>query len=184
MSSTPQQSMVMGLNEFQAWTKTTRVYHPEIEREYLALQIASESGEVCGAFSKMLRGDAAINYRNVIKELGDLLWAIGLTLDMYGYDLKAVCDQAKPRVKIRTQKSAEMASLDLNERCAKLGTNVYYDGLNSANIKAFSGVIEIMKKLADFLGTTLEGIAWANWDKLTDRQNREVIHDNGLGDNR
>ena len=73
MSSTPQQSMVMGLNEFQAWTKTTRVYHPEIEREYLALQIASESGEVCGAFSKMLRGDAAINYRNVIKELGDLL---------------------------------------------------------------------------------------------------------------
>lgn len=180
--TTPQQSM--DLKEYQEWVKTTRVYPPDVEREYLALQVASEAGEVCGAFSKMLRGDAAINSKHVIKELGDLLWALSLALDMYGKNLKEFANESKPRVKIRTQRSAEITALELNSRAATVGTSMYYDAVGSMSLRSFVGIIDHIKKLADYLGVTLENIAWLNWDKLTDRQLRDVIHDNGHGDQR
>lgn len=130
----------------------------------------------------MLRGDSAINKSNIIKELGDVLWAISLSVDMYGQDLKSICDKAKPRTKIRTAKSAEMAALDLDTKSSVAANTMYYDNIKSMNMKSFVSMIEKIKQLAEYVGMTLEGIAWANWDKLTDRQRRDVIHDNGHGD--
>lgn len=69
----------MKLDDYQNRAATTAIYPSEKGIEYTALGLASEAGEVASIVSKWIRGDKEkINETDIAKELGDVLWFVGM----------------------------------------------------------------------------------------------------------
>ena len=78
--------------EYQEFTKTTAVYEPEVELEYLTLGLVNEAGEVAGVVKKYFRGDFCTDDASVKvrKELGDVMWYISQLCNHYGFSIDSL----------------------------------------------------------------------------------------------
>jgi len=84
----------MNANEYQKNTINTAIYPgsgtgDNRELVYLALGLASESGEVAGKIKKLIR-DGLFEPMQVAHELGDVLWYIARLGSSLGYDLETL----------------------------------------------------------------------------------------------
>ena len=87
----------MRMNEFQNLALTTAIY-PEIgdNMTYPIMGLASEIGEVCGKYKKILRGDKATDLEALEDELGDVLWYVAMVAYELGTPLEEI---AKKNIK-------------------------------------------------------------------------------------
>lgn len=94
----------MELNEYQNRTSDTAIYpgHDEEDSDlalsYLALGLASESGEVAGKIKKLLRGDYDGEFTEVYSdaigaELGDIIWYTAQLAYKLGYTLDVIAEE-------------------------------------------------------------------------------------------
>lgn len=111
----------MDLNEYQKRAKGTAVFPGSTALQYLALQLASESGEVAGKIAKYFRGDyeekpGAIVFSDlrqvVTKELGDVLWYTAILADFFGVDLEDVAAKNLEKLKDREDRGVIKGSGD------------------------------------------------------------------------
>ena len=87
----------MIMNEYQKAAKDTVVYEPIGKVPlYPALGLAGEAGEVANKVKKYIRVDginAEFNHeekKELVKELGDVLWYLAVLADECGYTLEEV----------------------------------------------------------------------------------------------
>lgn len=86
-----------GLNEYQEQVMETAIY-PNSDRfivlSYVVLGLSGEAGELAGKLSKVIRdGNCKIdrsNYKDMAKELGDVLWFVAVVAFELGFDLKDI----------------------------------------------------------------------------------------------
>lgn len=73
--------------EYQAFTPKTAVFPKDRALEYLTTALASEAGEVAGAYAKYVRGDFGPEElaSRLEKELGDVLYNISEICNAYGW---------------------------------------------------------------------------------------------------
>lgn len=84
----------MNTNEYQKNTINTAIYPgagtgDNRELVYLALGLASESGEVAGKIKKLIR-DGLFEPIQIAYELGDVLWYVARLGSSLGYDLETL----------------------------------------------------------------------------------------------
>jgi NTP pyrophosphatase (non-canonical NTP hydrolase) len=82
-----------GLNAYQDYTKTTRVFPKEVELPYVALGLTGEAGEFAEKVKKILRGDGELDFEKkeaMAYELGDVLWYLAAAADVIGYTLAEI----------------------------------------------------------------------------------------------
>lgn len=86
----------MTLNEYQEAASETAVYPEAGQRSDLALAYCAlglgEVGEVQGKIKKILRGDTSVNNRDIISELGDVLWYVSAMAREIGETLESVAE--------------------------------------------------------------------------------------------
>lgn len=71
------------------------------ERLYHALfGIASEAGEICGAYQKKYQGHT-VYFGDIAKEMGDLLWFLSELADCLGVELADVAKANIAKLRIR-----------------------------------------------------------------------------------
>lgn len=69
------------IENYQEFVKITQKFPRNVANEYLVLGLVSEAGEVAGVWKRVLRQDNAtedseITRKNMIQELGDVLWYV------------------------------------------------------------------------------------------------------------
>lgn len=84
----------MNANDYQKNTINTAIYPgsgtgDNRELVYLALGLASESGEVAGKIKKLIR-DGLFEPIQIAYELGDVLWYVARLGSSLGYDLETL----------------------------------------------------------------------------------------------
>ncbi len=84
----------MTLNEYQQHALETAIYPEESRIVYPTLGLTGEAGEVADKVKKVIR-DAGNNFtdekkREIMKEIGDVLWYCATLSHDLGYDLEEV----------------------------------------------------------------------------------------------
>lgn len=82
----------MDLNEYQKLASKTANLNEDSLTNF-ALGIAGEAGEVADLVKKTVYHGHPMNYENLIKELGDVLWYVSQLAAWAGVDLKEVAIQ-------------------------------------------------------------------------------------------
>lgn len=83
----------MNLNEYQQAALETAVYPEEYRIIYPALGIAGEAGEVADKVKKVIRDYVSFTderKREIMKEIGDVLWSCAVLANDLGYSLEEV----------------------------------------------------------------------------------------------
>lgn len=118
----------MDLNDYQRKAVSTAVF-PQGEDTptgittgimYCALKLCGESGEHAEKVGKFIRGDhegREVNYilakkREVVQELGDVLWYVANLADMYGYTLSEIAEMNIVKLKDRQERGVLKGSGD------------------------------------------------------------------------
>lgn len=170
--------------EYTGHAAKTAVYPREHERDYLALGLLSELGEVAGVLKRVLRDDAGVLTAERAlagrKEVGDCLWYLAMlstcTSD-YQWNGEAFCtltEWPEPFVLNVTLHAA--AGYVVAAAAAVEG------GMYGARDFDYSDVVDALVRCARLFGASLEECAVINVAKLSDRAGRGVIH--GAGDAR
>ena len=76
-----EEKMQKTIENYQEFVKITQKFPRNVANEYLVLGLVSEAGEVAGVWKRVLRQDNAtedseITRKNMIQELGDVLWYV------------------------------------------------------------------------------------------------------------
>lgn len=86
--------MISTFNEYQVSTATTAIYPREQALSYLTLGLAGEAGEVANKVKKIIRDTGGhVNdqkKKEIIDELGDVMWYISELCTELGVPLSAV----------------------------------------------------------------------------------------------
>jgi len=77
----------MDLNDYQKAAKETDLGHP---LNYYYLGLTEEAGEVAGMRKRFLRDEGNIDYKDLTKELGDVLWYVAMLADKYNISLEEI----------------------------------------------------------------------------------------------
>jgi len=77
----------MDLNNYQKAAKETDLGHP---LNYYYLGLTEEAGEVAGMRKRFLRDEGNIDYKDLTKELGDVLWYVAMLADKYNISLEEI----------------------------------------------------------------------------------------------
>lgn len=98
----------MRLNDYQADARTTCLDTAK-NLPYLVCGLSAEAGEVAGKFAKYLRdGNGLKDFMSVekemIKELGDVLWFVTIMADELGVSLEQVAQQNIDKLYSRQQR--------------------------------------------------------------------------------
>lgn len=99
--------MITRLNEYQSVAAQTAVYPPSAGQGYTVLGLASEAGEVAGAFKKFLRGDFSrgeLN-RRMKKELGGVFWYLAMAAKEFGFTLQDIANENAQQLASRQERS-------------------------------------------------------------------------------
>ena len=64
----------MTFDEYQKFAKTTAIYPENCKITYPTLGLCGEAGEVAEKVKKKIRDDKPLILKDVVKELGDVLW--------------------------------------------------------------------------------------------------------------
>jgi NTP pyrophosphatase (non-canonical NTP hydrolase) len=106
----------MQLNEYQTQAQLTAVYpRPTSEpaKQYLALKLNGEAGEVAELVGKHMRGDHQPNYTDdLAKELGDCLWYVAMLAEEAGFDLNTIAQMNLSKLQDRQSRGVLKGSGD------------------------------------------------------------------------
>ena len=80
----------MTLDFYEKQAVHTKLYPEEKKIEYCALGLTGEAGEVAEKVKKWLRGDKELDYEELKKELGDVLWYVTAMATDIGSSLEEV----------------------------------------------------------------------------------------------
>ena len=80
---------MLNIDTYQEFTRSTAIYPKEVALDYLILGLASEAGEVAGKRKKALR-DGIFSEKDLVDEVGDVLWYAVRILDELGWDASEV----------------------------------------------------------------------------------------------
>jgi NTP pyrophosphatase (non-canonical NTP hydrolase) len=100
------------MKEYQEFTRTTAIYPKDKALEYLTLGLCSESGEVCAALKRQIRGDEIDLKKQVLAELGDVVWYITRLADELDTDLEKIMDANEAKLKDRQARNVLKGSGD------------------------------------------------------------------------
>lgn len=96
----------MNFEDFQKIVKKTSIYPRQGNNvAYVTLGLAGEAGEVADKVKKLIRDDEGIltpdKKKEMIKELGDVLWYLTACASELGVDLEEVATQNAKKVEDR-----------------------------------------------------------------------------------
>lgn len=95
----------MTLDEYQSFTRTTAIYPAYIAKEYCAMKLCGESGEVAEKIAKVHRDNDGLFTHEIndalAKELGDVLWYVSQLADELGYSLDMIAEMNMEKLKSR-----------------------------------------------------------------------------------
>ena len=106
----------MKLNDYQQDARATCLDTAK-NLPYLVCGLSAEAGEVAGKFAKYLRdGDSLKDFmaveKEMIKELGDVLWFVAIMADELGVTLEQVAQQNIDKLYSRKQRGVLKGSGD------------------------------------------------------------------------
>lgn len=107
----------MNFNEYQEEAAKTAIYpNDELLPMYPYLGLAEESGELLGKVAKIIRDEEGIpsddNYRELEKELGDVLWNLSAIATDLGVSLDRVASINLEKLKSRADRNKLSGSGD------------------------------------------------------------------------
>ena len=104
---------------YQKETQKTAVYTSNYEVQYLFSALASETGELCGKYAKLIRdgnwnGEACFEQylANVKAELGDVLWMVSQLCNYYDWKLSDVMRENIDKLRDRAKRGVIHGSGD------------------------------------------------------------------------
>ena len=105
--------MSKDFSEYQKETRQTAIYPKDKALEYLCLGLASEAGEVAGKLNKVIR-DTPEEFpkKDMISELGDVLWYLARIADERDVDLSNVAQGNINKLRDRKNKGTIKGSGD------------------------------------------------------------------------
>jgi hypothetical protein len=155
--------------EYQYHAALTAVYPPDNEREYLALGLLAEVGELAGVLAKHYRGDGGDLREKVLKEAGDVAWFVA---QICRCTHTPFCD---PHTHLRYD-----ALTDLPINAMREATALAAALLDGAPVQKHSQALLIwLRLLVIRFDLTMDEVMQANLRKLADRQARGVLMGNG-----
>lgn len=103
-------------NEYQRWTDSTAIYPKDSSLSYVALGLTGEAGEIANKVKKIIRDDAGIltpeRKRELISELGDVMWYVARMATELGVSLHAVLAVNQAKLNSRLQEGTIQGSGD------------------------------------------------------------------------
>lgn len=104
-----QENKMYTFEEYQEAARKTAVFGHDKAREYTALGLGNEAGEVQGVVKKWLRGDYdkfstladGVVAGDVAKELGDVLWYAAAVADAWGLSLETIAGDNIDKLALR-----------------------------------------------------------------------------------
>ena len=97
---------------YQELTNLTALYPEENALMYLLTGLASECGELQGKVAKYFRGDHPLNFEDITKEAGDILWFLAQLSHYFGVSLGAVAQGNIDKLQERQQRNVIKGSGD------------------------------------------------------------------------
>jgi NTP pyrophosphatase (non-canonical NTP hydrolase) len=98
----------MEFDDYQARARKFAKYPMDMSYQYLALGLNGEAGEVAEKIKKMLRdgikGEAEEWRRELVKELGDVLWYLSELAQWAGFGLDEVAEQNLAKLESRASR--------------------------------------------------------------------------------
>lgn len=92
-------------NEYQEQCHTTAIYPDSMALPYLAMGLVGEAGEVANKVKKVLRDDGGVlspeKARELVSEIGDVLWYCAELSMVLGYSLQEVADMNLAKLQSR-----------------------------------------------------------------------------------
>jgi NTP pyrophosphatase (non-canonical NTP hydrolase) len=164
----------MTFDEYQQRASEFAVYPKDREREYLALGLISEVGELAGKVKKEIRDDCDLS-NEIIDEAGDVMW--------YAAQICSALNVRLSRWWGAWQRGGEDFPVRWMASFASMAANFRNGGRDGELNKWAMG--HLLMFLEDFVagrGSTLEAVCEANIAKLQSRQERGKL--GGSGDNR
>lgn len=105
----------MSMDEYQQAALETAVYPEEYRIIYPALGIAGEAGEVADKVKKVIRDYGSFTderKREIVKEIGDVLWSCAVLANDLGYTLEKVGMMNIEKLKSRKERGVICGSGD------------------------------------------------------------------------
>lgn len=100
------------LDYYQKEAVTTAIYPKDQGLVYLSLKLSGEAGEVAEKVGKTIRDNTRIDDKDLVKELGDVLWYVANLADFLGYDLSEVSSTNLAKLKDRKARGVLSGSGD------------------------------------------------------------------------
>ncbi len=104
------------LDEYQENAINTRIYPQEMAIPYCALGLTGESGEIAEKVKKIIRDDGGVvseeKRKDLIKELGDVLWYLTDMADQLGATLQEVAQTNYEKLESRKSRGQISGSGD------------------------------------------------------------------------
>ena len=102
----------MNVKEYEDFVKSMKVFPEKHAIVYPTLGMVGEAGEVSEKVKKWLRGDKDLDKKELIKEIGDVLWYItALSIDL-DYSLQDVIDSNVEKLSDRKERGVVKGSGD------------------------------------------------------------------------
>ena len=104
------------LDEYMEFTRSTVVYNPLAEGDYVTAGLVGEVGEMYSAIAKFHRGDYNIfEFKaRLFAEMGDILWFLARIADYYDFSLENILKANMQ--KLRDRQSRNKIQGDGDER--------------------------------------------------------------------
>lgn len=102
----------MNFDQYQSKTRETVIYERKNKFVYLLLGLASEVGEVSDLFKKHIRDGNLIEYKDLIKELGDVLWYLARISDELDIPLSHIAEENISKLQGRKERGTLNGSGD------------------------------------------------------------------------
>ncbi len=99
-------------NDYQEFVKSMKLYPEQYKIIYPVLGMAGETGEVAEKIKKWLRGDSELDKKEVVKEIGDVLWYCSSLADDLGFTLQEVIDLNVEKLTSRKERGVRQGSGD------------------------------------------------------------------------
>lgn len=103
----------MHMNEYQIEAMSFRL--PTANKTYALLNLAAEAGEVCSLVAKFIRdGDQYPEEfrKNLVKELGDVMWMVAAIASDHKLDLSSICETNLAKLQDRKDRNMIAGSGD------------------------------------------------------------------------
>lgn len=103
---------MLKFNQYEAAAKEYAL--PDIKEDiyYLALGLCGEAGEVADKMKRIRRGGEKITRKDIIRELGDVLWYLTMLTNAFHSDMDAVAAENLNKLKDRKERNKIVGSGD------------------------------------------------------------------------